>query len=153
MSEDDFTPSVAGAVTDPASAALAGGLPGDADTRHADSGDADSWDADSWDADADSGDADSGDADSGVIDEANRILGGRATAVLDYLARQIVDDPEEVSVEASEDRGGVRLELFVAPDDMGKVIGRKGRVAQAIRAVVRAAAAREGISVTVDIVD
>ena len=86
-------------------------------------------------------------------DDVNRVVGGRARAVLTYLARQIVDDPEGVSVEASEDRGAVRLELFVAPEDMGKVIGRKGRVAQAIRAIVRAAAAQEGTHVVVDIVD
>lgn len=87
------------------------------------------------------------------VDEANRAPGGRPRAVLAYLARQIVDDPEGVSVEVSEARGGVRLELFVADGDMGKVIGRKGRVAQAIRAVVRAAGARDGVNVTVDIVD
>ncbi len=50
-------------------------------------------------------------------------------------------------------RGDVRLSLHVAPDDMGKVIGRRGRVAQAIRTVVRAAGAREGVEVSVDIVD
>jgi hypothetical protein len=86
-------------------------------------------------------------------DDVNRLPGGRARAVLTYLARQIVDDPEGVTVEASEDGSGVRLELFVAPEDMGKVIGRKGRVAQAIRAIVRAAAAQEGVHVVVDIVD
>jgi predicted RNA-binding protein YlqC (UPF0109 family) len=79
--------------------------------------------------------------------------GGQAGAVLAYLARQLVDDPDGVKVEPSIDRGGVRLELFVAPGDMGKVIGRKGRIAQSIRAVVRATAAREGTHVFVDIVD
>jgi predicted RNA-binding protein YlqC (UPF0109 family) len=79
--------------------------------------------------------------------------GGQAAGVLGYLARQLVDDPDGVKVESSTDRGGVRLELFVAPGDMGKVIGRKGRIAQSIRAVVRAAAAREGTHVFVDIVD
>ncbi len=49
--------------------------------------------------------------------------------------------------------GGVTLRLHVAPDDMGKVIGKRGRVAQAIRTVVRAAGAREGVEATVDIVD
>jgi predicted RNA-binding protein YlqC (UPF0109 family) len=73
--------------------------------------------------------------------------------VLAYLARQLVDDPEGVKVESSDDGRGVRLELFVAPGDMGKVIGRKGRIAQAIRAIVRASAAREGTHVFVDIVD
>ena len=53
----------------------------------------------------------------------------------------------------SERRGGVMLSLHVAPDDMGKVIGRRGRVAQAIRTVVRAAGASEGVEASVDIVD
>ncbi|MDQ6783772.1 MAG: KH domain-containing protein [Actinomycetota bacterium] len=79
---------------------------------------------------------------------------GRAGAVLGYLARQIVDDPDGVSIETSEARhGGTKLSLRVSGDDMGKVIGRRGRVAQAIRGVVRAAGARDGVDVTVDIVD
>ena len=87
-------------------------------------------------------------------DAANRVNGGMAKAVLEYLARNIVDDPDGVVVELGEGRrGDVRLALHVAPDDMGKVIGRRGRVAQAIRTVVRAAGAREGVEVTVDIVD
>ena len=79
--------------------------------------------------------------------------GGKPAAVLAYVARQLVDDPEGVKVETSHDGRGVRLELLVAPGDMGKVIGRKGRIAQSIRAVVRATAAREGTHVFVDIVD
>ncbi len=79
--------------------------------------------------------------------------GERAAAVLGYVARQLVDEPDGVRVERSSDRGGVRLELFVADGDMGKVIGRRGRTAQSIRAVVRAAAASEGTHVFVDIVD
>jgi predicted RNA-binding protein YlqC (UPF0109 family) len=74
-------------------------------------------------------------------------------AVLEYLARQIVDEPDGVSIEQSETRGGIKLSLHVASGDMGKVIGRRGRVAQAIRAVVRATGAREGVDVLVDIVD
>jgi uncharacterized protein len=75
-------------------------------------------------------------------------------AVLEYLARNLVDDPDAVSVTEIEDEDGrVRLELRVAPDDMGKVIGRGGRTARAIRAVVRASATRTGASVFVDIVD
>jgi uncharacterized protein len=75
-------------------------------------------------------------------------------AVLEYLARNLVDDPDAVSVtETEDDDGRVRLELRVAPDDMGKVIGRGGRTARAIRAVVRASATRTGAGVFVDIVD
>lgn len=79
--------------------------------------------------------------------------GERPAAVLAYLARQLVDEPDGVRVNRSADRGGVRLELFVAEGDMGKVIGRRGRTAQSIRALVRAAAAREHTHVFVDIVD
>jgi uncharacterized protein len=56
-------------------------------------------------------------------------------------------------VETGETRHGVKLSLHVAPEDMGKVIGRRGRVAQSIRSVVRAAGAKDGIDVLVDIVD
>ena len=74
-------------------------------------------------------------------------------AVLDYVARSIVDEPDAVEIEAESGRRGVNLRLHVAPDDMGKVIGRRGRVAQAVRTVVRAAGAREGVEAQVDIVD
>ena len=77
----------------------------------------------------------------------------RATAVLSYLATHLVDGPDEVSIESSPTRNGVKLSLSVASDDMGKVIGRRGRIAQSIRSVVRAAGAREGVDVSVDIVD
>jgi predicted RNA-binding protein YlqC (UPF0109 family) len=86
-------------------------------------------------------------------DEFNRVIGAVPRAVLEYVAKAIVDEPEGVEVDASERRGGVMLSLHVAPDDMGKVIGRRGRVAQAIRTVVRAAGAKEGIEASVDIVD
>ena len=85
--------------------------------------------------------------------DANRVVGATASRVLEYVARQIVDDPEAVVVEREQDRRGVMLRLHVAPDDMGKVIGKRGRVAQAIRTVVRAAGAREGVEANVDIVD
>ena len=79
--------------------------------------------------------------------------GGAAGAVLDYVARSIVDDPDSVRIETEHDRRGLTLRLHVAPDDMGKVIGRRGRVAQSIRTLVRAAGAKEGAEVNVDIVD
>ena len=61
---------------------------------------------------------------------------------LEYLARQLVDDPDSVRVEEEEDEyGGLVLHLHVADDDVGKVIGRQGRVARALRTVIRAAAA------------
>ncbi len=83
----------------------------------------------------------------------NRIEGARPRAVLDYIARSIVDEPDDVVVEAEEGSRRVDLRLHVAPDDMGKVIGRRGRVAQSLRTVVRAAGAMEGLEATVDIAD
>lgn len=79
--------------------------------------------------------------------------GGVAHDVLDYLARSIVDDPDGVEISTSQWRQRVSLNLSVSPSDMGKVIGRRGRTAQAIRTVVRAAGARDGKDIHVDIVD
>jgi predicted RNA-binding protein YlqC (UPF0109 family) len=79
--------------------------------------------------------------------------GGSAQAVLEHIARSIVDDPDAVRVDVSSQRGGVRLDLHVASSDMGRIIGRRGRVAQALRSVVRAAAAKDGTDAAVDIVD
>jgi uncharacterized protein len=74
--------------------------------------------------------------------------------LLEYLARQLVDEPGEVEVEQfDEDDGTVVLELAVAEDDYGKVIGKGGRTANALRTVVKAAAVKEGRRVLVDIVD
>jgi uncharacterized protein len=103
-----------------------------------------------------SGDTFDGSLDGGVDDwddDHATVQAGRASAVLTYLAERLVDDPEAVSVDAAESRQGVKLSLRVAPDDMGKVIGRRGRVAQSIRSLVRAAGASDGIDVHVDIVD
>ena len=87
-------------------------------------------------------------------DAGNRVVGALPRDVLEYMARQIVDDPEAVVIELEEaGRNRVDLRLHVAPGDMGKIIGRRGRVAQAIRTVVRAAGAREGVETSVDIVD
>lgn len=83
----------------------------------------------------------------------NRAAGAIPKAVLGLVARSIVDHPEAVAIEAVEGRGRVDLRLRVAPSDMGKVIGRRGRVAQAMRAVVRAAGAREGVEASVEIED
>ena len=102
-------------------------------------------------SDADADDFDDDDDDE--VDDFNRIVGGTPRAVLEYLAKSIVDEPDAVLVETDERRNGVVLSLHVAPDDMGKVIGRRGRVAQAIRTVVRAAGAKEGVDASVDIVD
>jgi uncharacterized protein len=73
--------------------------------------------------------------------------------LLAYLARELVDDPDQVRVERVEvGPSEVRLELYVAPDDLGKVIGKHGRVARALRTVVKASAVRTGGRVHVEIV-
>jgi hypothetical protein len=76
-----------------------------------------------------------------------------AVAVTEYLVRELVDDPDAVRVETTEGRRGLTLEVSVGPGDMGRVIGRRGRMASAIRTVVRAAAAKDGKEIDVDFVD
>ena len=74
--------------------------------------------------------------------------------LLEYLARALVDDPDAVRVETfDEEDGSVVLELSVGEDDYGKIIGRGGRTANALRTVLKAAAVKEGRRVFVDIVD
>ena len=70
-----------------------------------------------------------------------------------YMAKNLVDDPDAVSVTEVPSEEGKVLELRVAPGDMGKVIGRQGRIAKEIRTVVKTVAQRDGKHVTVDIVD
>lgn len=85
--------------------------------------------------------------------DVNTVPAATATAVLTHLVRSIVDDPEAVQVEASQARGRVKLEVRVGPGDLGRVIGRRGRTAQSIRTVVRAAATRDAVEVDVDFAD
>jgi hypothetical protein len=73
--------------------------------------------------------------------------------LLAYLARQLVDEPDAVRVETEEREDATILLLHVAPGDVGKVIGRQGRIARALRTVVRAAAARSRTRVVLEIVD
>jgi len=83
----------------------------------------------------------------------NRVVGGTARAVLDYIARSLASDPDAVVVETDESSRGVRFRIHVAPGDMGRMIGRRGRVAQAIRTLVRVAGSRDGMDTNVDFVD
>ena len=71
--------------------------------------------------------------------------------LIQFIAESIVDNPSEVSVNRVEENNSVTVELSVADEDMGKVIGKRGRIAKAIRTVVNAAAAKEGTKVRVDI--
>jgi predicted RNA-binding protein YlqC (UPF0109 family) len=73
--------------------------------------------------------------------------------LLAFLARELVDDPDAVRVDMEEREGALVLRLHVAPDDVGKVIGRGGRIVRALRTVVRASAVREGRRVLVEIAD
>lgn len=74
----------------------------------------------------------------------------RAEAVLLYLVRELVENSDAVSVEVDDSGRTVALMAHVAPDDVGRVIGKRGRVAHAIRTLVRAAASRDGLEVDVD---
>lgn len=74
--------------------------------------------------------------------------------VLEFIARNLVDHPDDVRITETEDEDGqLVLELRVHPDDMGKVIGKRGRTAKALRTMIKAAATREGESATVEIVE
>lgn len=73
--------------------------------------------------------------------------------LLTYIAKSLVENPDAVNVTEVEKEDGLVLELRVAPDDMGKVIGKHGRIAKEIRNVVKSAALRDNIRVSVDIVD
>ena len=70
-----------------------------------------------------------------------------------YMARNLVDDPDSVTVNEITNEDGKVLELRVAPGDMGKVIGRQGRIAKEIRTIVKTVAQRTGEKITVEIVD
>lgn len=70
-----------------------------------------------------------------------------------YIAQNLVDDPDQVSVTAREGDGETVYELRVAPGDMGKVIGRHGKIAKEIRVLMRAVAQKQGKKVSVDILD
>ena len=72
--------------------------------------------------------------------------------LVEIIAKSLVDNPEEVHVNEIQGEQGLILELRVAPEDMGKVIGKQGRIAKAIRSVVKAAAAKEERKVIVDII-
>jgi predicted RNA-binding protein YlqC (UPF0109 family) len=73
--------------------------------------------------------------------------------LLAYLARELVDDPEAVRVDTEERDGALVLVLHVAPDDVGKVIGRQGRIVRALRTIIRASAVRDGQRVLVEIAE
>jgi predicted RNA-binding protein YlqC (UPF0109 family) len=129
-------------------------------------------DDDDLDDDVDDEDGDVDDEDGDVEDEAEDLEddededdddledevddgepGETATDVLEYLVKALVGEPDAVDLDVEERRGTVSLRVRVAPDDMGRVIGKRGRTANAIRTVVRAAAVQDDVDVDVDFVD
>jgi predicted RNA-binding protein YlqC (UPF0109 family) len=75
-----------------------------------------------------------------------------AVELVDFVARSLVDDPDAVSVEVREEDGAQLIELHVAEEDMGKVIGRNGSVAKALRTLLKVVSAREGRAISLEIV-
>lgn len=88
-----------------------------------------------------------------VAGEGNRITGARAVAVVEHVTRHLADDPDAIEVEVEERRGEVALLVHANPDDMGRLIGRRGRVIQALRQLVRAAGSADGVKANVDVVE
>ena len=74
-------------------------------------------------------------------------------ALIEYIARALVENPEQVEVREIQNGNRVRLELNVAKEDMGRVIGKNGRVANSIRALLRVAAERDGKQATLDVME
>lgn len=72
-------------------------------------------------------------------------------ALIDYLVRSLVDDADAVSIARTETSGGELFEITVAPDDVGKVIGRSGRIVKALRTLMRAAGSVDGRNVDIEI--
>jgi predicted RNA-binding protein YlqC (UPF0109 family) len=71
--------------------------------------------------------------------------------LIEYIAKALVDDPSQVKISTSEEGNLTVIELSVAPDDMGKVIGKQGRIAKAIRSVLKAASAKENKKYSLEI--
>lgn len=93
------------------------------------------------------------DFDDEVAGEGNRIVGGRSKAVVEHVTRAIAEEPDAVEVELVERRDEISLLVHADPSDMGRLIGKRGRVIQALRQVTRAAGAAEGIKVSVDVLE
>jgi predicted RNA-binding protein YlqC (UPF0109 family) len=86
--------------------------------------------------------------------EGNRVDGAtRARAVTEFLARELVEDVEAIDVTASESRGEVTLLIHASAQDLGRLIGRRGRVIQAVRQVARSAGAADGARINVEVAE
>jgi uncharacterized protein len=93
------------------------------------------------------------DYDDEIAGEGNRIVGARARAVVEHVTRNVADYPDAIDIDVEERRGEVTLLVHADPADMGRLIGKRGRVIQALRQVTRAAAATEGVKANVDVVE
>ena len=105
------------------------------------------------DPDYDEGFDDDEDFEDEIAGEGNRIVGGKAKAVVEYVARYLAEEPDAVEVDLAERRGEITLLVHASPSDMGRLIGRRGRVVQALRQLTRAASASEGVRATVDVAE
>jgi len=106
-----------------------------------------------YEDDFDDFDDDDDDDDDEVGAEGNRIVGARARAVVEHVASSLVDDLDGLQVDMQERGDGVMLLIHASRGDLGRLIGRRGRVIQALRQVVRAAGAAEGVKASVDVVE
>jgi predicted RNA-binding protein YlqC (UPF0109 family) len=85
--------------------------------------------------------------------EGNRVVGARAQAVTEYLARELAEDADAIDVTVTESRGEITLLIHASPSDLGRLIGRRGRVIQAVRQVARAAGALDRVRVSVEVAE
>ena len=86
--------------------------------------------------------------------EGNRVVGARAVAVAEHVTRSLAEDPDAIDIVVEERRDDeVALLVHANPDDMGRLIGRRGRVIQALRQLVRAAGSADGVKAKIDIVE
>jgi hypothetical protein len=88
-----------------------------------------------------------------IAGEGNRVKGARAQTVVELVARRLVDDPDGVFIDATERSDNVAILIHTSPGDLGRIIGKRGRVIQALRQVGRAAGATEGVKVTVEVAE
>jgi predicted RNA-binding protein YlqC (UPF0109 family) len=96
-------------------------------------------------------------ADDDFVDEVaadgNRVVGARAVAVAEHVTHALADEPDAIDIVVEERRDEVALLVHAHPDDMGRLIGRRGRVIQALRQLVRAAGSADGVKAKIDIVE
>jgi predicted RNA-binding protein YlqC (UPF0109 family) len=111
------------------------------------------FDDDDFVEDDDDFEDDYDDDDDEVAPDGNRVVGARARESVELIARKLVDDPDGVFVDATDRGGNVTLLVHASPGDLGRIIGKRGRVIQSIRQVARAAGSTEGVRVTVDVAE